>query len=148
MMQETDTSIAKVSQLHSITADFLKKRLSEKGFDDFASSHGYILYQLSKNPEITMKELSAKINRDKSTTTVLVRKLEQAGLVKVTVDSNDKRNKLLALTSKGTEYNQMTQELSEELLATFYKGFSEDEKRDFCGYLNRIKDNFTRTSDS
>ena len=95
-----------------------------------------------------MKELSAKINRDKSTTTVLVRKLEQAGLVKVTVDSNDKRNKLLALTSKGTEYNQMTQELSEELLATFYKGFSEDEKKDFCGYLNRIKDNFTRTSDS
>ena len=145
MAKETDTSIAKVSQLHSITADFLKKRLSEKGFDDFASSHGYILYQLSVNPQITMKELASKINRDKSTTTVLVRKLEQAGLVKVTVDSNDKRNKLLSLTSKGTEYNQMTKALSEELLTTFYQGFSENEKKEFCNYLERIKANFTRT---
>ena len=100
---ETDNSIAKVSQIHSLTADFLKKRLAERGFDDFASSHGYILYQLSVNPGITMKELAAKINRDKSTTTVLVRKLEQAGLINISVDKTDKRNKILSLTSKGTE---------------------------------------------
>ena len=142
MEQKIDTSISQVSQLHSITADFLKKRLAEKGFDDFASSHGYILYQLSINQKITMKELSAKINRDKSTTTVLVRKLEQSGLVKVTVDTNDKRNKQLTLTPKGSEYNQMTAELSKELLTTFYKGFSEEEKKEFCDYLDRIKNNF------
>ena len=142
MEQKIDTSISQVSQLHSIIADFLKKRLAEKGFDDFASSHGYILYQLSINQKITMKELSAKINRDKSTTTVLVRKLEQSGLVKVTVDTNDKRNKQLTLTPKGSEYNQMTAELSKELLTTFYKGFSEEEKKEFCDYLDRIKNNF------
>ena len=127
MTEETDTSIAKVSQIHSLTADFLKKRLSERGFDDFASSHGYILYQLNIN---------------KSTTTVLVRKLEQAGLVKVSVDENDKRNRILSLTPKGAEYNQMTQELSQELLATFYKGFDEQEKEEFCRFLDRIKRNF------
>ena len=104
MAEENDTSIAKVSQIHSLTADFLKKRLTENGFDDFASSHGYILYQLSVNPQITMKELAQKINRDKSTTTVLVRKLEAAGLVKITVDPGDKRNKLLCLTTKGSKY--------------------------------------------
>ena len=139
---ETDNSIAKVSQIHSLTADFLKKRLAERGFDDFASSHGYILYQLSVNPGITMKELAAKINRDKSTTTVLVRKLEQAGLINISVDKTDKRNKILSLTSKGTEYNQMTQELSHELLATFYKGFSQQEKEEFSKFLEKIKGNF------
>lgn len=142
MTEETDTSIAKVSQIHSLTADFLKKRLSERGFDDFASSHGYILYQLNINKSTTMKELASKINRDKSTTTVLVRKLEQAGLVKVSVDENDKRNRILSLTPKGAEYNQMTQELSQELLATFYKGFNEQEKEEFCRFLDRIKRNF------
>ena len=142
MTEETDTSIAKVSQIHSLTADFLKKRLSERGFDDFASSHGYILYQLNINKSTTMKELASKINRDKSTTTVLVRKLEQAGLVKVSVDENDKRNRILSLTPKGAEYNQMTQELSQELLATFYKGFNEQEKEKFCRFLDRIKRNF------
>ena len=142
MAQQNDTSIAKVSQIHSLTAEFLKKRLAERGFDDFASSHGYILYQLSVNSGITMKELSEKINRDKSTTTVLVRKLEKAGLLKITVDQNDKRNKLLSLTSKGSEYNQMTKNLSEQLLATFYKGFSQAEKDEFCEFLERIKRNF------
>lgn len=142
MAQQNDTSIAKVSQIHSLTAEFLKKQLAERGFDDFASSHGYILYQLSVNSGITMKELSEKINRDKSTTTVLVRKLEKAGLLKITVDQNDKRNKLLSLTAKGSEYNQMTKNLSEQLLATFYKGFSQAEKDEFCEFLERIKRNF------
>lgn len=142
MAEEKDTSIAKVSQIHTLTADFIKKRLSENGFDDLASSHGYILYQLSVNPEITMKELSARINRDKSTTTVLVRKLEAAGLVTTTVDPADKRNKKLSLTTKGTEYNHMTQKLSQELQDTFYKGFTNKEKEEFCAFLERIKNNF------
>ena len=142
MAQEYDTSIAKVSQIHSLTAEFLKKRLAEHGFDDFASSHGYILYQLSVNAEITMKELAAKINRDKSTTTVLVRKLEKAGLVKVQTDSADKRSKLLSLTQKGNEYNQMTKQLSQQLLDTFYKGFTQKEKEEFCSLLDKIKGNF------
>ena len=142
MAQQNDTSIAKVSQIHSLTAEFLKKQLAERGFDDFASSHGYILYQLSVNSGITMKELAQKINRDKSTTTVLVRKLEKAGLLKITVDQNDKRNKLLSLTAKGSEYNQMTKNLSEQLLATFYKGFSQAGKDEFCEFLERIKRNF------
>lgn len=142
MSEQTDSSISKVSQIHSLTAEFLKKKLAERGFDDFASSHGYILYQLSVNPNITMKELAAKINRDKSTTTVLVRKLEDAGLVKISVDQNDKRNKILSLTPKGAEYNQMTQDLSKELLATFYNGFTQTEKENFCKMLERIKENF------
>ena len=145
MAQQNDTSIARVSQIHTLTAEFLKKRLAQQGFDDFASSHGYILYQLSVNPKITMKELAAKINRDKSTTTVLVRKLEAAGLIKITVDQNDKRNKILSLTAKGSEYNQMTSSISQELLSTFYKGFSQKEKEEFCEFLERIKGNFEPT---
>ena len=89
-----------------------------------------------------MKELAARINRDKSTTTVLVRKLENAGRVKIESDPADKRNKLLSLTAKGAEYNQMTQKLSQELLETFYKGFNENEKKQFCEFLDRIKRNF------
>ncbi len=61
-----DSSISQLSHIHSLTADFLKKRLAQNGFDDFASSHGNILYQLSLNPQITMKELAEKINRDLS----------------------------------------------------------------------------------
>ena len=138
----SNTSISQVSHIHSLTADFLKKRLAQNGFDDFASSHGNILFQLSINKAITMKELAAKINRDKSTTTVLVRKLEQEGLVSATIDSSDKRNKILTLTEKGTEYNALMKKLSKELLSKFYKDFSDKEIEQFSEFLNRIEKNF------
>ena len=137
-----NTSISQVSQIHSLTADFLKKRLAQNGFDDFASSHGNILFQLSINKTITMKELAAKINRDKSTTTVLVRKLEQDGLVSVTPSPDDRRNKILSLTQKGNEYNALMKKLSKELVSKFYKGFSKEEIEQFSQFLERIKGNF------
>ncbi len=137
-----NTSISQVSQIHSLTADFLKKRLAQNGFDDFASSHGNILFQLSVNKSITMKELAEKINRDKSTATVLVRKLEQEGLVSVTPSPSDRRTKILSLTQKGTEYHTLLNRLSKELVAKFYKGFTPEEINEFVNYLNRIKNNF------
>ena len=89
-----------------------------------------------------MKELASKINRDKSTTTVLVRKLEQDGLVTTTPSPDDRRNKLLTLTEKGAEYNTLMKKLSKELLAKFYKGFSDEEIEEFSSFLNKIEENF------
>lgn len=89
-----------------------------------------------------MRELSLKINRDKSTTTVLVRKLKSLDLIKEEVDSEDKRNKYISLTEKGKNYTKITSELSKELIDNFYKGFTEEEKNQFCNYLERIEKNF------
>ena len=137
-----NSTISQVSHIHTLTADFLKKRLAENGFDDFASSHGNILFQLSVNKSITMKELAAKINRDKSTTTVLVRKLEQDGLVTTTPSPDDRRNKILTLTEKGSEYNNIMKKLSKELQKKFYNGFSDEEIEEFGVFLQRIEENF------
>ena len=137
-----NSSVSQLSHVHSLTADFLKKRLAENGFDDFASSHGNILFQLSINKSITMKELASKINRDKSTTTVLVRKLEKEGLVKVLPSPDDRRNKILSLTEKGTEYNALMKKLSKELVTKFYHGFTEKEIEQFGEFLKRIEGNF------
>ena len=124
-----NSSISLVSHIHSITADFLTEKLKQEGFQDYASSHGNILFHLSKNDKMTMGELALKINRDKSTTTVLVRKLEKDGLISTYPDVNDKRSRLIHLTEKGKQFNQVTGEISKELLETFYKDFSEDEKK-------------------
>ena len=116
--------------------------MNQGGFTEFASSHGNILFQLNKNPRIKMGELAQKINRDKSTTTVLVRKLIKLDLVQEETDPKDKRNKIISLTKKGNEYNKMTNDLSSQLVQTFYKGFSEEEKLQFCSFLKRIEENF------
>lgn len=139
---QINSAVSKVSLIHTLTADFLAKRLKEKGFDEFASSHGNILFQLSKAGKIKMGELAEKINRDKSTTTVLVRKLKEQGLIKEEPDESDKRNKIISLTEKGAEYNKITSQISKELIETFYKDFTDSEKEQLCLFLNKIEMNF------
>lgn len=139
---DVNSSISLLSNIHSITADFLTERLKKCGYPDFASSHGNILFQLSVNEKMTMGELSKKINRDKSTTTVLVRKLESEGFIAGESDSIDKRSRIIYLTEKGKQFNDTARELSSELLGTFYKGFSEEEKNAFVQSLLKIKRNF------
>lgn len=139
---DVNSSISLLSHIHTITADFLIEKLKERGYPDFASSHGNILFQLSVNEKMTMGELSEKINRDKSTTTVLVRKLEKDGFITGDAAPNDKRSRIIYLTEKGRQFNATAQELSSNLLGTFFKGFTENEKEEFFNTLLRIKKNF------
>ena len=140
---DVNSSISLLSNIHTITADFLTEKLKERGFPDFASSHGNILFQLSVNEEMTMGELAEKINRDKSTTTVLVRKLESEGFITGVPDPADKRSRIIYLTDKGKQFNNTAMELSKELLETFYRGFSEEEKNLFFQSLLKVKENFS-----
>ena len=139
---DVNSSISLLSNIHSITADFLIEKLKEHGYPDFASSHGNILFQLSVNEKMTMGDLAQKINRDKSTTTVLVRKLENEGFITGEPDPADKRSRIIYLTKKGQKFNTTARELSKDLLDTFYKGFTEKEKETFLELLMRIKNNF------
>lgn len=142
MEYDVSSTVSLVSHIHSLSADFLRSRLNQKGLPELSSSHGFILFLLSKDEELTMGEIARRINRDKSTTTVLVRKLENNGLVETFSNKKDARSKLIKLTAKGMEYNKITSELSTELIQTFYKGFSAEEKSQLLNYLQRISENF------
>lgn len=139
---DINNSISFLSHIHTITADFLMEKLTAQGYPEFASSHGNILFQLSVTGKMPMGELAKKINRDKSTTTVLVRKLEKDGYVQTVPDEIDKRSKIISLTEKGKKFNSITADISKDLLSTFYKDFSEEEKIEFFNYLQRIQTNF------
>lgn len=142
MKSDIRQSMSLLSRIHSQASDFLTTKLAEKGLPNFASSHGFILFQLSLQNAITMKELATRINRDKSTTTVLVRKLEKTGFIQIIPSPDDARSKLVSLTKKGKKYNKMTAALSENLLKIFYKGFTKVEQKEMSTYLARILNNF------
>ena len=80
MEYSTNSILSLISHLHTVSADFTNRRLADTA--GLVSSHGYILYLLSQHQKLSMKELADGINRDKSTTTVLIRKLRESGLVR------------------------------------------------------------------
>ena len=141
MIYDVSSSLALISRIHSQAADFLQRRLSALGLPALASSHGFILYSLSQTEWFSLGALAKKINRDKSTTTVLVRKLADLALVRLERDSSDSRKKHVLLTEAGKRYNAATAQISRELLSTCYAGFSDAEQQDLLSFLIRLDRN-------
>lgn len=144
MKTDTSQAMSLVSRVHSYSADFLTAKLAEKGLPNFGTAHGFILFQLSQCEKMTLGELAEKVNRDKSTLTVLVKKLQAAELVELEENDSDKRSRFIKLTKKGKKYNDITSGLSKELLSTFFNGFNKTEQKQFCEFLERIKLNFEK----
>lgn len=148
-MEKTEQDVNNVSSLLSkLAADisaYLNRKLSEQGFSGIMSSHGFILYLLAKNGKMKMGDLARRIHKDKSTATVLIKKLEQSGYIQKERCSSDNRIVFIALTEKGRAYTQATGEISHSLINTCYRGFSEREKQTLFDLLLRMERNFTES---
>ena len=144
-METIDTSsvLTLISKIHSDSADFLQKKMKAQGLPNMASSHGNILFRLAVAEKLTMTELARLVNRDKSTLTVLVRKLEREGFIVREVSTEDARVSYIKLSEKGREYAEKTVEMSHDLMETCYNGFSEEEKVSLFNLLTRISENFS-----
>ena len=142
MEYDISSTISLVSHIHSAAADFLRVRLNQHGLPNLSSSHGFILFLLSKEEKLTMSQVAKRINRDKSTATALVQKLKNSGLVETLANKDDGRSKFIMLTAKGREYNKITAKLSTELIEKFYKNFTQDERRQVYILLSRISSHF------
>ncbi len=145
MEYTVSSALSLISKIHSLSADYLQSKLQSDDIPNLASSHGNILYCLTQTDKMPMKELAATINRDKSTTTVLVRKLEGAKLVKVEPSKDDHRQKFIMLTEKGKERTAFTCSLAKDLMNNCYSGFSEEEKETLLKLLLKIMGNLEKT---
>ncbi len=86
-----------------------------------------------------MNQLSCYIDRDKSTITALVDKLERLDYVKRGEDQVDGRIVRLTLTKKGRELEPIFRAISESLQAAIYEEFSLEERQQLLGLLEKIK---------
>ncbi|WPC43038.1 MarR family winged helix-turn-helix transcriptional regulator [Clostridium sp. JS66] len=140
-MQSTDI-ISLISKIRDSANKFITNEMDSWGVKGLVPSHGDILFALLKSEKLTMKELSEKIQKDKSTVTVLVNKLIQQGYVEKTRDIDDNRVVFVTLTEKGKGLKTMFDSISKDLLSTVYKDISENEKEDLINTLIKIKNNF------
>ena len=68
----------------------------------------------------------------------MIKKLEEQKLVIVSPCGEDKRKKYLVLTDLGNSQKEVGQRVSQKLDTIFYKGFSEEEIRQFEAFQERI----------
>lgn len=136
-----DNTYSIVSSLTKYMAEYIIRELENIGVQDLVVSHGAILIALHYSGALNYKDLSVKTNRSPQTMTTLIKKLQKENYVENKVDSNDKRNKVVALSTKGKTIIPFMMEISQELYNVQYRGFSDQEIAQFRNYVERINNN-------
>jgi len=139
---KTDHVIALIARLRDKAYDFIIRELKRKKITGLAPSHGGIMSNLFKKDRVSMKEIAARIGRDKSTVTALVNKLVDAGYIAKEKDPDDNRVTYLCLTTKGRSLERDFDSISERLIGTAFRGFSQKERENIVRGIVRMLDNF------
>lgn len=144
VMFETNRIISLISSIRNSANKFLISQLNATGLKGLGTSHGDILASLFETSPMSMKDLSMKIGKDKSTITALVDKLVVGGYLVKGKNSVDNRGVMVNLTSKALELKPTTNKISEDLLKVAYNDFTDDDKLELLRLLLKMKKNFEK----
>lgn len=118
---------AYASRLRNLGNELIVDGLRQRGVEGIVPSHGDIVHVLLHTESCSMSELARRIGRTKSTVTVLVRKLEQAGYVQREQDASDARGVRISLTERGRGLEPAFREISDRLEGLIRDRLSDDE---------------------
>ncbi|GIP40415.1 MarR family transcriptional regulator [Paenibacillus sp. J31TS4] len=100
-----------------------------------------LLSHLSEQDGLSQKELAEKMHNRPATVTVMLDRMEKAGLVERRTDPADHRVSRVHLTDRGREAHKETRKIMEAFNANLFEGFSEEEKQTMRQFLYRMVGN-------
>ena len=106
----------------------------------YRSEQGKILAVLWNSDEgcATATDIALATGLANNTLTTMIKNLEEKNLVTVSPCGLDKRKKYLVLTDLGWSQQEVSDRVSRELDAIYYKGFSDKEIEQFEDFQERI----------
>lgn len=107
----------------------------------FNGEQGKILSVLWDEGECTASDIADITGLANSTLSIMLKRMEENGLIISYDDSNDKRKRIYSVSALGREQQIVGNETSDALSDNFYDGFSDVEIKEFESYLKRILDN-------
>lgn len=142
MNPETDIIISLISRIREKAGRFITSELAARGLGDLKPIHGDLLLALFKYKNPTMTELTAIVDRKKSTVTTLVNKLVQLGYASKIRDHEDYRSFRISLTNKGKALKSDLADISQHLLSKVYKEMPVEERKRIVKGLDTINRNW------
>ena len=103
----------------------------------------YILTVVRDSEEVVVQQdLAETLGKDKSFILRIVDSLENDGLIRRIVDSNDRRRNILEVTYLGNQLVNRFYEIEWKVTEVFFKGISEEEIDAYYSVIAKIRANF------
>lgn len=119
----------------------LLRKIAVKRFTDSSPLHFgqvAIMRTIERNENCTQATIAQELNVTPASVATSTKRLQRAGMITKTVDSDNLRCKRLALTDQGREAISHHIGLFEDYDRLIFKDFSEDDKAKLMEYLERI----------
>lgn len=130
-----------VAQVHQLAGRLFARILREHGIGELNPAQGRIIFALWREDGLTQAELAARTKLDKSTLTLMLGRLEEAGQIKRKADATDARVRRVQLTARNRKLHETYRAASEEMIRRYYRGLEKAEIKLFEATLRRIISN-------
>ena len=130
-----------ITRIKQVGGRIFERILAQKNIDAFNGAQGRILYVLWHEDGIPISELSRETGLAMTTLTGMLDRMETRGLVRRDRGDTDRRKILIFLTERAKALKDDYDEVTKEIGDIYYKGFSEQEIRQFEAYLRRVLEN-------
>jgi MarR family transcriptional regulator, organic hydroperoxide resistance regulator len=127
-----------VAQAHQLAGRLFSRILREHGIGELNPAQGRIIFALWREDGLTQAELAARTKLDKSTLTLMLGRLEEAGQVRRKPDATDARIRRVHLTARNRKLHEAYRDASEEMFRHYYRGLKKAEIAAFEALLRRL----------
>jgi DNA-binding MarR family transcriptional regulator len=127
---------------------FLEEQLSVFGVVDLSPSYGDVLFALDQKGPMALREIASLTNKDKSTVSSVIRKLEQTGYVTKKKGKGDARYVIIELTAKARKLKPLLLEISDEMNENLFRGLNRGEKAQLFKLIEKIAENATSDAEA
>jgi DNA-binding MarR family transcriptional regulator len=129
-----------ISQVHRAARRVFATILRAEAIE-ISPAQGRILFSLWREEGVPIETLARRTSLTPSTLTRMLDRLEQSGHIRREVSGDDRRKQLIFTTDLDTELRERYDHVSAQMIALFYRGFSERETDRFESDLERILGN-------
>jgi len=127
-----------MSRIRHLGDRIFERMLDECGIEAFNGAQGRILYVLWENGRMPISQIGKLTSLAKTTLTSMLDRMETAELVVRIPDERDRRRIYVELTPKAEALRQDYDDVSDRVNEWYFKGFTEQEIRQFEDTLRRI----------
>ncbi|MDY3058519.1 MAG: MarR family winged helix-turn-helix transcriptional regulator [Fusobacterium sp.] len=137
-----NTLYSSIARLYHKNRCFMDEQLRKRGITELGFSHIRIIIILHVFKVLSMKEVTEKISKDKSTVTILVNKLEKKGYLRKKVCEEDRRVTYLELEEKAKEILNIIFEVSDIFQNRVENILDEEERKMFIKIMSKLIENW------
>lgn len=98
---------------------------------------------LSEKGQLTLNEIVEKLNSDKATISIMIKKLKEKGMLVGTRDEKDKRKVHLTLTDKMKELSVEIKQVEEEVAESIFSNLTDEQIGTLTDVITTYKNKYT-----